>query len=50
MKIVTLTLYTFLLATHFCLAQEGEHKEEHEGKNRLGFVSDATFVPEGTSF
>jgi len=50
MKIVTLILLTFLIATHFTLAQEGvQEEEEDEAKNRIGFVAEATFVPEGTS-
>lgn len=50
MKIVTLTLLTFLIAIHFSFAQEGGHEEEeHESKNRIGFVVEATFVPEGSS-
>ncbi len=50
MKIITLTLFTFLIATHFTIAQEVvNEEEEHEGKNRIGFVLEATFVPEGSS-
>jgi len=50
MKIVTLILLTFLIATHLSLAQEGVNEEkEHEGKNRIGFVLEATFVPEASS-
>jgi hypothetical protein len=50
MKIVTLILLTFLIATHFTLAQEGvNEEEEHEGKNRIGFVLEATFIPEASS-
>lgn len=50
MKIITLTLFTFLIATHFTIAQEGANEEEEqEGKNRIAFVLEATFVPEGSS-
>lgn len=48
MKIVTLIFLTFLIAIHFSFAQEGVNEEkEHEGKNRIGFVVEGTFVPEG---
>lgn len=50
MKIVTLIFLTFLIAIHFSFAQEGVNEEkEHEGKNRIGFVVEGTFVPEGSS-
>jgi hypothetical protein len=56
MKIVTLTLLTFLIATQLSFAQdhghaEGthEHEEEYEGKNRIGFVLEATFISEASS-
>ena len=50
MKRIIITLLAFLIATHFTLAQEGvNEEEEHEGKNRIGFVLEATFVPEASS-
>ncbi len=50
MKIVTLALFIFLITTHFILAQEGVNEEEElEGKNRIGFILEATFIPEASS-
>lgn len=50
MKPLALSLSAFFLISFLCFAQEGVHEEkEQEGKNRIGFVAEATFVPEGTS-
>jgi hypothetical protein len=58
MKILTIYISTlFLLISYTSFSQEHEHEkkkheheeEEHEGKNRLGFVLEATFIPEASS-
>ncbi len=50
MKRIIITLLAFLIATQFSFAQESLHEEEeHECKNRIGFVLEATFVPEASS-
>jgi hypothetical protein len=44
---LTLSIFTFV---NLSLSQESEHNEaEHEGKNRIGFVLEATFIPEASS-
>lgn len=50
MKTLTLILSTLFLISFLSLAQEhSNEEEEQEGKNRIGFVLEATFIPEGTS-
>jgi hypothetical protein len=50
MKYLTIILITVSFAFNITLSQKKKHgEEEHEGKNRIGFVAEATFVPEGTS-
>jgi hypothetical protein len=45
---LTLTLSIFSLNI-LSLEQEQEHELEHEGKNRIGFVLEATYIPEASS-
>jgi hypothetical protein len=50
MKTLSLILSAIFILSFLNFAQEHEHEEEeHEGKNRIGFVLEATFVPEGSS-
>jgi hypothetical protein len=50
MKTLVLSISAFFLISFSSFAQEHElEEEEHEGKNRIGFVAEATFIPEGTS-
>jgi hypothetical protein len=49
MKTLAFSLSVFYLTSFLSIAQEHGNEEEHEGKNRIGFVLEATFVPEATS-
>ena len=50
MKTLVLSFSVLIIISFMCFAQEHKHeKEGHEGKNRIGFVAEGAFIPEGTS-